>query len=331
MKKWIFASLLLSGMALSIMAQDDLYFVPKKAKTSSDIDQPVSPRAYQYSGSTRNVDEYNRMGGSRYEVLPADTGDIITFAPVEGVYPDSTQDYSLTRKMARWDGYEPSVEYWDGYAKGRSDARMWHSPWYYSSYYPWYDRWYYDPWYYDPWYYSSWYWYDPWYSGYWGWGGYYGWHRPWHYGGYWGGGGGGGHVHNGNYYSGSYRNRPHGVGSGRYTGSTGGTRRGGSSIGSSSASRGRGVIGTRRSTIGTSSGMSTRQRTTSSIGAGSYNSGPRSLGSRPSSSGSSYTPSSTRSSGGSYSGGSFSGGSRGSSGGGGGSRGGGGVSGSSRR
>jgi hypothetical protein len=92
---------------------------------------------------------------------------------VEGVYPDSLLDFKATREMARWDGYTPSDAYWEGYSQGSKYARViWHSPWYYSSYYPWYDSWYWDPWYYDPWYYSSWHygWYDPWYyGGYWGW------------------------------------------------------------------------------------------------------------------------------------------------------------------
>ena len=121
-----------------------------------------------YSGSNRSVDEYNRRGGSYYQVLPTDSTaiDVIPFNGEPGVYPDSmmNDDFTLTRQMSRYDGYEPSQSYWAGYAAGRNDSWGWHSPWYYSSFYPWYD---------------SWYWYDPWYYGYYGW--YGGWHSPWHY------------------------------------------------------------------------------------------------------------------------------------------------------
>ena len=55
--------------------------------------------------------------------------------------------------MSRFEDYTPSDAYWAGYRDGR-----WTSPWYYSSYYPWYDSWY------DPWYYGSyWGWYSPYY------------------------------------------------------------------------------------------------------------------------------------------------------------------------
>ena len=329
MKKWILSAVILTAMPLSMLAQDDMYFVPSKAKAKVSREMPVSRDTY-YAGSNRDIDEYNRMGGSSYEPLSPDTGDIITFAPVEGVYPDSVQDYSLTRKMARWDGYEPSAEYWEGYSKGQRDARSWHSPWYYSSYYPWYDSWYYNPWYYDPWYYSSWYWYDPWYySGRgWGWRGYWNrWYDPWYYGGYWGGGG---YAHNWSRGSGSYRSIPHGSGTSRYgNGGVAGTHRGTRFGTSTAGSRASSTMGTRRTTVGTTTAGSTRSRTSSRVSgssSGTYDAGPRSSGSR-SSSGSTYTPSSSGSMGGGSFGGSRSGG--GSFGGG--SRGGGGTSGSSRR
>ena len=350
MNKWILLFVMFGVASLSASAQDDMYFVPSKPKAKSNVVRTI-PAVNQretvcHSGSSRNVDEYNRMGSS-YEVLPSDTGDIITFSPEEGVYPDSTQDFSITRKMTRWDDYVPSDDYWDGYAQGRRDSRYsWHSPWYYSSYYPWYDSWYwydpwyYDPWYYNPWYYSSWGWYDPWYYGSWGWGGYYSWYRPWYNGYYWYGGGGIGYTHHHNAgigYRGDYHNRPHGVGYSRNSGSVAGTRRGtrfgsGSSTGNSASRSNGSAIGTRRTTLsGSNSNVSDiRNRTTSRIGSGSYSGsygvGPSSSGSRPTGSFSSGSSSSssmgTRSSGG---GGSF--------GGGGGSRGGGGGghSGSSRR
>ena len=155
-------------LPLSMMAQDDdMYFgSAKKQKStyrSASSYEPVSPAPVYHTGSKRGVDEYNRRGSS-YDVLPQDS-DIIDFSAVEGVYPDSTADYSLTKKMARWEGYTPKQAYWEGYYDGSHDSWYWHSPWYYTSFYPWYDSWYYPygwryNWYYDPWYYDyySWQW-----------------------------------------------------------------------------------------------------------------------------------------------------------------------------
>ena len=155
MKKRFLLSVLLGTFALSGVAQDDMYFVPSK-KSNERGARPVQvdpssvrPSGTYYSGSTRSVGDYNRRWASSYEVLPADTGDIVSFSPVEGVYPDSLGDFELTQRMTRWEGYEPSIAYWEGYAQGRRDYIGWHSPWYYSSYYSWYDPWYYDIWYWD--------------------------------------------------------------------------------------------------------------------------------------------------------------------------------------
>ena len=183
MKKWIFLSMAVFLTSLTAAGQDDMYFASskkqqaKEAERRAELEKRYAKRQARliaereanqntyYSGSNRNVDDYNRMGGSSYETLPADTGDIISFSAVEGVYPDSVSDFQLTQQMTRFDDYVPSVAYWEGYSAGQRDAWGWHSPWYYSSLYPWYD-----PWYYDPWYYSSWSWrygwYDPWYYDY---------------------------------------------------------------------------------------------------------------------------------------------------------------------
>ena len=189
MKKWMFFSLVFALMPLSLMAQDDddMYFASsKKVKAKAKAEEQARAQARErfrqvreseiptyYAGSKRSVDEYNRMGSS-YETLPADTGDIISFDPIQGVYPDSVSDFQLTQKMVQYDDYVPGDNYWAGYADGRLDEAMWHSPWYHSWLYPWYDPWY-DHWYwqygwYDPW-------YSPWYYDY-GWG--YGW-RSWYY------------------------------------------------------------------------------------------------------------------------------------------------------
>ena len=310
MKKWMLLSIMLGAVQLSVMAQDDdMYYVPTKASVAKDKASYGVPRDTYYSGSSRSVDEYNRRGSS-YEVLPADTGDIISFSAVEGVYPDSVGDFAITRKMQRWDGYEPSDSYWEGYYQGRRDSWGWHSPWYYSSFYPWYDyAWgWYDPWY-DPWYYGSWRygWYDPWYSwryG-WGWGGYYNswWYRPsWYYGWY------GGYY--GSYHGGYAYNR-NTIGAGtmsRY----GNTRSGGhvNSDGVNTArNRSANSIGARRgsSTYSPSRGSGTRSYSSSNggFGGGSYSSS-----SSRSSSGGSVSSGGGFGGGGGRSGGSVGGGSR---------------------
>ncbi|MDE7089696.1 MAG: hypothetical protein K2O54_06215, partial [Prevotella sp.] len=182
MKKWMILSMLFVALPATMMAQDDdMYFASSKSKTTQQRPYSNGSGNTYYSGSSRSIDDYNRRLTSSYEVLPTDTGDIISFTPVEGVYPDSVGDFQLTRQMQRWDDYVPSTAYWEGYAQGQRDSYGWHSPWFYSSYYPWYDSWYYNPWYYDPWYYD--YWYRPWhYSYHWGWHyPHYGWHGGWGY------------------------------------------------------------------------------------------------------------------------------------------------------
>ncbi|WP_315343552.1 hypothetical protein [Hoylesella oralis] len=201
MKRFIFLSLFIGMMpSLSMFAQDDdLYFVPKSTNKSarSNVHQIEEAPVY-YSGSNRNVDEYNRHGKywSHYQVLGSDSlgNDIIQFQKGTGVYPDSTyidttfvgkyydrvynadDDYTYTRRMSRWDNfYDPwFYTYRWGYGPYWSTRWGWYEPWY-TSYYGWYDPWYYG--------YRGWYgsWYSPWY------GGYYGWGYPYDY--YWGWGG----------------------------------------------------------------------------------------------------------------------------------------------
>ena len=93
MKKWTILSMALVLTSLQAMAQDDMYFMPSKkqkaereaARQARQANSSYDRIDYRdYSGSNRNVDEYNRMG-SQIETLPADTGDVITFDPVEGL------------------------------------------------------------------------------------------------------------------------------------------------------------------------------------------------------------------------------------------------------
>jgi hypothetical protein len=286
MKKWFLLTIMLGAFAINGQAQDDdMYFVPTKSNVARERSSYGIPTDTYYSGSSRTVDEYNRRWNSSYEVLPADTGDIISFAGVEGIYPDSIGDFSLTQRMARWDGYEPSASYWAGYNAGRYDSWGWHSPWYYSYYW---DPWYWDSWYWDPWYYNYW---NPWYGG---WGGYYGrYYYPWHYG--WSGGG----------ILVSSRNYPGTENHGRITGSanrgfaSGRTRS--FSSGTFGSNRALGSAGFGGSNGGTRTGTTTT-RTRTTVGGGTFSNSNGNFGGNSGG----YTPS--RSSGGGYSGGGSSGG-----------------------
>ncbi len=174
-----------------VMAQDDMYFVPKKKSNVKAATQTY------YAGSSRDVDEYNRRGKFNSSVSDITDSDIINFDGKRGIYPDSIyvdtlfadrvmqyeadkEDYAYTRMLNRWYGYYDPWFYSMGYISPWSYyGPRWYSPYYYSY---WYDG------YYDPWYYRS-YWGTPWYyRSYWGWspfyyGGYYG----GYHGGYWGG------------------------------------------------------------------------------------------------------------------------------------------------
>ena len=231
MKKVMLISLLIGALPLSMVAQDDdLYFVPKKSNKVEKVTYNYGqPRETVYSGSNRSVDEYNRRVSS-YEPIDSASSDIIDFNGELGVYPDSLEDFRLTKKMERFDDYSLSdnAAYWAGYQQARSDI-MWHTPWYYRTYglgwYGWYDPWYYSGWYgfYDPLYYTSWHfgWWDPWYDYL-----YYGyyWYNPYyHYNyTYWGGGGNRLGHYNGN--AGTINMRTGNMNGRVYTTTAGGTR-----------------------------------------------------------------------------------------------------------
>lgn len=299
MKNRLLVSLILGALPLTMMAQDDdMYFVPTKKNVAKEAASYGVPRTTYYSGSNRSVDEYNRRGGSSYyQVLPGDTtgmgqNDIISFNGEVGVYPDSAQaeDFALTRQMARYDGYEPDVAYREGYRDGRRDSWGWHSPWFYSSYYPWYDSYWYwnDPWYYGHYGYYGWYdpWYDPWYYGYgwhrpYGWyGGYYGYYHPYYYGGGIGWYGGGGSK--ARRYDRIVASSPRGLSNGRQSVHSAGTF-GGSAVRGRTASTSR-------------SGSSTVQRSSSGASSNSYGNfgGTRNWGGSSSSSSGSFGGSTSR-------------------------------------
>jgi len=318
MKKLMLLTLIMGTMPLSMLAQDDMYFVPSK-KSANKTQVARSQIESYYSGSSRSVDEYNRRG-SAYEVLP--DSDIINFNGEVGVYPDSISDFALTEKMTRFDDYVPTTSYWEGYSDGRRDSWGWHSPWYYSSYYPWYDSWY-DPWYYgyswySPWYYHGW--YDPWYG--YGWGGYYSswYYRPWHYYGGWYGGRS--YTHYSRYNPAGTRNH----GYVRHSGNTGFSngRTHSYSRGSFGSGRTVGTFGATRNSRTTGTNSSSRGVRSYGNSGSTYSNSQGNFGGSRSNSGSysnrSYSPSNSSSSSGSFggsrsSGGSFGGGSRSSGGG----------------
>ncbi len=192
MKKLVLLTILLGVLPLSMMAQDDMYFTPKKgakeAKAAAvakvNDDKPV-----YHSGSSRNVDEYNRRGkfGSYFEKIGTDSlgNDIIEFHssaedlsdtlavyPYESVQYDPEDDYQYSRRMNWFDDfywYDPWYFRYSGFNPYFYGLWSRWDPWY-SSYYGWYSGWY------SPWFQR---WYDPWYRG-WGYGyyGYYGWGLP---------------------------------------------------------------------------------------------------------------------------------------------------------
>lgn len=189
MRRVLLTTLFAAVLPLASLAQDDMYFSPKKDKKASAESVEHSSSGYgSYSGCNRDVDEYNRRGlGSSYQIFDGDSlnSDVIDFY---GATPDSV--YGKRKMKCELHDYT----YGDGYDYDNSYA-------YRMRYFD--DLWFYDPWFYGPAYYSGWYgycgygwgwpwhygwyggWYDPWYYGYTGWydpwRGPWGWSRP-----YWG-------------------------------------------------------------------------------------------------------------------------------------------------
>lgn len=163
MKRLLAFCILTAFGTLLSLAQDDMYFVPKKSK--ADIARPE--QKIVYGGSNRDVDEYNRHGkfGSSYQGL--DTVDVsgseydgyedkLSFSQSAESYAEE-DDYRYCRRMSRFDDfywYDPWCHGWYG--------NYWYCSSYWGRHYGWYDPWY------GPW-------YDPWFYGY---------YRPWHYGWY---------------------------------------------------------------------------------------------------------------------------------------------------
>ena len=174
MKKIVFVTAFVCLLPHDIIAQDDMYFTPKKAdKTETVQEQPK-----MYTGSFRNVDEYNRHGrfaGVSQEVdLDTLYSDVVFFDADTSTVAGDTILVSDVTDAADY-AYDPSEDYEYSRRLSRYDDYYWHDPWYYG----WYG---YGPyWYGSPYWYAGW-WYDPWYDPW-----FYGWHRPWgwYYSWYW--------------------------------------------------------------------------------------------------------------------------------------------------
>lgn len=176
MKRLIVTCMVMAVLPLSMMAQDDMYFTPTKAQKQAIKAQREAYEARTiddtyYSGSDRNVDEYNRRGLYRGKwTFDNDSigNDVIEFHGTKdtssvamdyvdrverGYYDDD--DYYYSRRMSRWGDYYLS------------------DPWLF-------DRWY---WGHSPYWYAHWGWYDPWfdpfYDPFWGPGWSWGWHAGW--------------------------------------------------------------------------------------------------------------------------------------------------------
>lgn len=184
MKRSLLFLVLIGTLPLSMAAQDDLYFTPKKSdKKISSSYEKIEPEQVYYSGSDRDVDEYNRHGVSSYfQKIGTDSlgNDVIEFHGSNGdvsdtlhIYPGTSinynvdEDYSYSRHMSRYDDYYWSDPWLYGYY---GYSPYWHARW--GWYNPWYAGWY-DPWYYG--YGFGWTgWGYPYYHNHWNWG----WSRP---------------------------------------------------------------------------------------------------------------------------------------------------------
>ncbi len=182
MKKQLILTLAMALLPLVLMAQDDLYFVPKKvdkqakekAEAEKQIDRPVKTL-------DMSVDEYNRQTGGSFKVVGTDSvgNDIIEFQAGDGTYPK-------TDTVFVYKNYDDSDEFIYSARMGFfDDFYGWYHPWFYNYCGAYWSHFYGYPSWYSPWAYGL---YDPWFASWyptWGWYGYYGfgwgWYDPWYY------------------------------------------------------------------------------------------------------------------------------------------------------
>lgn len=167
---------------------DDMYFVSskkkvqeknvassssRKAKTASPWDD--AEEVDYHSGSLRDVDEYNRRGGTQRQVMARLQGDTLYVDS-----PDSLQEKEyLLRYEENYAVDEPyNDDYYFSTRLSRYHGFYHYDPFMWDVCFGWYDPWY-DPWYgfYGPYYRHGWF---SWYSWGWGWGHcHLGWHHGW--------------------------------------------------------------------------------------------------------------------------------------------------------
>ncbi len=202
-------ALLLLALPLTGWAQDDMYFVPKKKAEKAVKTQRSIPVEIVYadeeplgiSGSTRDVDEYNR----RTPVTTTTTGEAQLVQQPDGsfafqVTADDAQKMSATELYTQGyrDGYEDGEDYSLTRRMNRFNyVSLYASPWYWSVRY-------------DP-FWDDWYWGYSWSRPYWGYSyyGYYGYYRPYY---------GWGYGYHRPYYHYGYHHRPYNVGRPAYPG-----------------------------------------------------------------------------------------------------------------
>ena len=169
-KKIVLITVVSCMASVCTMAQDDMYFIPKKVNKHVTTVQKQQSVNVTY----RDIDEYNRRGhfASRYQNVDLDTlySDVIVF--------DTTTVDTITNEVLNEDleyAYEPEDDYVYSRRLSRFDDFYWYAPLYYG-WYGYAPYWYGRPYWYAGLYYDSW--YDPWF---------YDWYRPWgwHYSWYW--------------------------------------------------------------------------------------------------------------------------------------------------
>ena len=202
MKGYLFITAIACGLPFVVNAQNDIYYIPSKnvheviTTTKNSDDEPsYESRTVKYYMSNRNVDEYNRRGGSN-----ASNDDTSSYQQEDQNVESSIDNYSCSKRIMRFHGPVVGVisspYYWDICYGDNWD--VYYDDWAYVL--PSWNYWTYayDPWSYNRWWYRTcwdytWGWYDSWWgSYYWGWGNpcYWGWNRP-YYGGWTYGRGGG--------------------------------------------------------------------------------------------------------------------------------------------
>lgn len=265
MKKLILSLLvILTTNATNMMAQDDMYFTPKKLSAEEKAQKKAEKEARKQAEALAEQRAYEEAMARVYRMIYHDDVDLYNrhygYQPGDSLVFDSLntsddrfvweengdslynvkENYKFTRMMERFKELDDALTFGI------------YRPWYYNTWFdPWYDYWY-DPWYYGYGYrygfhhgfypYSSHYiwnygYYDPWFYGYTGW---YGSYRPWYYDTFYPGGyyphGGGAH-HGGITYISRTGSRNHGSWNNRPTGTSSGIRTSGNTRGWNNGSR----------------------------------------------------------------------------------------------